>query len=271
MIGEQRAALLGHGMDASNVLTQNVRGLARTLANITPPIRERGNKGSPRLNGEDRINKELCSLFSEATTKLIDETGSRFGLHGINTFVDSKDGSKLHLIWDTIDPMGSHMKEEHDKARGSRGTVNVSRRDVPRGTWKARVVVPQGFRAPYIKGVQARVGRGKCSMGLVGMRLGDDYPAWIARHKQSIGDIAIININMSNPAFPQITFGSRAPGIGRIKERAQAAVKLRTAVIKRHIKLILEDYKDWRTVRAKANARRRSSGGVPGQPEERVE
>jgi hypothetical protein len=263
---ELRRAMIDKGMDATSITVTQTKLLSRTVANFTPPIQGKGQKGSPRLNGEMKIERELNSLFSEAHVRTIDDIVSLHGVKNIDTF---RRGSKglTHILWDQIDATGSRMKEEHNAARGKSGTVYIrsktwnssAGKPYSGNTWRARVVVPKGSRKPYIKAVQARVGRAKCSMALVAMRLGDDYPSWISRHKGNVDDIAIAKISLNDPKFPQVTFGSRAPGIARNKHLFRDAVNLRRDATRRNIKLVQSDYKDWRTVRAKANARRRSS------------
>lgn len=266
MMDELRDAMCSKGMDASNLVQDQTKLLSRTISNFIPPIKAKGEKGSARLNGEAAVEKDLCSLFSEAKPLTIDEVGSIHGIKNIDTFLTQKDGGRLHLQWDNLDPLAAHLPEEHNHYRGHYGTVKRLR-SAGKGTWKARVVIPQGARAPYIRAVKARVGRGKCSMAMVAMTIGgtgSNFPNWIARHAGDMQSLSIVKINLENPAAPSITFGSRAPGITRFRERVQDAVNFRARVMKRRVKLILGDYKDWRKVRAKANARK---GTISENPE----
>jgi hypothetical protein len=253
-MGELRSAMLDKGMDASNIVSQNTRALARTLTNIAPPLKGPG--GSSQKIGLNRIEKELKSLFTEVEPLTIDEVGSLHGIRNIDTFLTQRDGGRLNLLWDNIDPLGAHMPEFHRKYRSSRGRIPYDRRAAGAGTWRARVVVPQGSRAPYIKAVQARLGRAKCSIGLVGMMLADNYPTYIMRHKGSVQNIAHVEIQLDRKNFPGVAFSSRAPGIGQIRNAVQSAVTWRAKAVERRVRLVLTRYKDWRTVRANARAHR---------------
>ena len=248
-----REALVSSGGDATTIVVDEARLLDRTIVNFVPPIRSE-KWGSPQQSGKMAIRSELTSLFSEAEPRVIDEVGSVHGIHAIDTYVTGKDGSRVHVLWDNLDPLGERMKEYHEKYRNRRGKIKREKSGFPMA-WKARVVVPQGSREPYIKAVEARSGRAKCSMAMFGMRVGDDYPTWIAKHKGGVSDISIVQVD-TNAKYPQVTFGSRAPGIDRIRSRVQAAVNFRARVIGRRVRLILSDYKDWRKVRATADARR---------------
>ncbi|MDB6022929.1 MAG: hypothetical protein JWQ04_2786 [Pedosphaera sp.] len=263
MMDAIRDALISKGGDASNLVQKQTRLLARTIVNFIPPIRAQGQKGSAQLNGEDSAKKDLCSLFSEAKPQTMDEIGSLHGVKNIDTWVTGPAG-KTHLLWDHLDPNAAHMPEEHNLYRGRYGTVKRLR-PPGAGTWKARVVIPQGSRAPYIKAVQGRVGIAKCTIALAGMRLGDTgYPAWIHRHVDEVlQGKAILHINLENPAAPAITFGSRAPGITRFGQRVQDAVSFRARVMGRELKLILNDYKGWQTVQAKSRARKNKFTETP--------
>lgn len=261
-----RDAMCAKGMDATNLVQDQTRLLDRTIVNFVPPIKSKW--GNPKASGEGAINVELKSLFSEAEPKTIDEIGSLHGVRNVDTWMSKPGGERLHIVWENLDPEATRLDEYHRQYQDNRGKVKRQKAS-PIGTWRARVVVPQGSRAPFIKAQQAKVGRAKCSMSLVGQRLGDKYPSWIYRHNDHAlnSGTGIVNINESNPAAPSILFGSRAPGIGRIRARVQSAVSFRAKVMVRRAKLILNDYKDWKTVRSKANARK----GKPSETPEVVE
>ena len=263
MMDAHKRALVSVGGDASHIVETNTKLLARTIANFMPPIRETGNKGSPRLNGEAAIQRQLTSLFQESTDKTINDVGSIHGVHNVNAWITTKDGAKLNLQWDNIDPNGDRMADYHNKYRNKRGTVYVTRQDaVKNGVWKARVIVPVGMRKPYIKLIQERVGRGKCSISIVGQRLGDKYPSWITRHNSYIisSGRGIVQINLSNPAAPSILFGTRAPGCSVVIDKVKAAVKFRVKAIARGTKLILENYKEWEKLASDKGGRRQRAG-----------
>lgn len=276
MMDAQKRALISVGGDASHIVETNTRILSRTMVNFMPPLREKGGKASPRLNGEAAIKRQLSSLFQEALPHTIDKVGSIHGIHNVNAWVTGRDGMKLNLQWDNIDPEGQRMAEYHNKYRNRNGTVNVTRWDTASsGTWKARVVVPQGSLKPYIRMIQGRVGRGKCSLSIVGQRLGDRYPAWITRHNDYVlsSGRAISQINLNNPAAPSITFGTRAPGCSMIIGKVNAAVKFRIRAIARGTRMILEDYKDWESLAVKRGQRRARAGEafLAGLPKESME
>lgn len=251
-------ALLGAGKDVSTIVKDEARRLTRTIVNFIPPIKSHW--GNPKASGEGAIRRELQSLFSEASPKLIANLTSRFGVSNVSTFITDKDGTKQEIQWDTVDTTGARMKELHHAAMNRRGKVPLHKRNGYPQIWSARVVVPQGTREPYIKATQKKVGKGKASMAKAGVLMGDKYPRWIADHinnnQHSVADIS----KLEDPTSPSVTFGSSAPGIDRLRSRIQSAVRFRATVVGRRIKLILSDYKgDFaRGRKAQAAARKRA-------------
>lgn len=259
-------ALVGQGKDASQVLCQEARLLTKTIVNFIPPIRSKW--GPAKTSGEMAIRRELSNLFSEAEPKLLDEIGSRFGVKNIQTDITTASGRKQQLNWGTIDPEASRLSQWHKQNRGPRGKIKMMRKGFP-NYWNARVVIPAGTKEPYIKEVQQRVGRGKASMAKGAAGLGEKFPSWISRHFGTVSDIAIADISQAqNPTQPSVTFGSRAPGIDRLKSRIQAAVRFREKVLVKRLKLIISGYSaDFaKSIRANSRAAR-----TPTEPGETVE
>lgn len=234
-------AMCATGGDAAKLVEQETRLLSKTIVNFTPPIKSKW--GNPKTSGEMAIKAELYSLFSEAEPRLIDEVGSKHGTKDINAFITNANGEKVNLQWANLDPLGSRMDEYHEKFQNRRGKVPRTKASGS-GVWKARVVVPKGSRDPYIKKLQARVGRARASFAQTAARLGATFPSWISRHFGApISDIAIMELSgLQNPVSPSVVFGSRAPGIDRVRDRVQAAVNFRAKVIVRKVKLILSGY-----------------------------
>jgi hypothetical protein len=233
-----RDAMVGKGMDASNIVRDEARLLARTIASFTPPP-----KGNAKKVGEDAIEKDLKSLIAEASYELIDEIGSKFGTRNIqNAYITKKDGTQVELNWENLDYTGSGLDDLHKKYRNQDGRVprlHKSRANV----WKSRVVVPEGVRAPFIKKIQQRVGRAKAAWAFTAYKLGGSVPGWISRHFGSLGSTSISSTEgLSDTIKPSVLFGSRAPGVRKMQSQIQAAVRVRTKAIARKVKLILSDY-----------------------------
>lgn len=253
-------ALVGAGQDASNLVRDETRRLCKTITNFTPPLKGSGNA---KQTGEHAIEREFKSLFSEATPLLIDEVGSKFGVHDIRTaFVTEQNGTRLNLRWDNLDPTGNRMEDYHEKYQKN-GKVPLVK-NVNNTVWAARVVVPVGSRDPFIKKIQQRVGRWKASFALAGAKLGDKYPSWISRHFGSLSDISVADISgLSNKENPVVLFGSRAPGNNKIRASIQAAVNARARAMVKRVKLILSGY-----AKDVANGIRPRAGHGRGGPEE---
>src|SRR5713101_4106586 len=107
-------AMIGKGMDCSNLLKDETRLLCRTIVNFTPPLK--GGAGSPQRSGEAAIAREVGGLFSEASQHLIDEIGSRYGIRDVDAaYVTEKNGTRLQLQWQHIDSTGDRMAEYHQQ------------------------------------------------------------------------------------------------------------------------------------------------------------
>ena len=258
------AAMLGAGQDASNLVKDETRRLAKTIVSFTPPIK--GTAGTPRSQGEHAIEREFNSLFSEATPRLIDEVGSKYGLHNIRTaYLTEQGGQRLNLQWDHLDPTGDRMDQYH-KMYQRDGKVPLVRRQ-SKTVWASRVVVPLGSRGPFIKKFQAHVGRWKATFALVGSRLGDTFPAWISRHFGSLGETGIADLSgLSDAEKPSITFGSRSPGNNKIRSSIQAALNTRARAMVSRARLIVSGY-----AKDVAQGMRPRAGQTRGGSEERIE
>jgi hypothetical protein len=228
--------------DAAAVVQDEHRLLTKTIVNFTPPTPALGM--SARKAGENAIKRELASFFSEADASLIDTIGSEHGLTGINTYITQKDGQKLQLLWNRIDPLGEGMEAQHKAIRNNRGKIPPSRKSGQgSGKWSARVIVPRGTLAAYTAKIQARVGRWKASWAQGLARTGVNFPAWISRHFGTVNEESVFDLSkMNDPVRPSITFGSNSPGNNRIRSLVQNAVNLRAKAVLRKIKLIISGY-----------------------------
>lgn len=227
------------GGDMSEFVKDEAKFLGKTIVNFVPPLKVKGR--TAKTAGDMAIDAENHNLFSEATTHLIDRVGSEHGLHNINTFTNGPDG-ETNLQWANLDPTGAQMDKYHRQYQNRRGKVPFQKSGGP-GVWKSRVVVPFGTLDPFIKKLQARVGRARASIAQGITQLGATFPNWITRHFGEVNSIAIFDASkLSDPVRPSITFGSRAPGIDRIAPRIQAAVTLRTRAMGRRAKLMLSGY-----------------------------
>lgn len=251
-LGEALTAQGSNG-DCTVIMLQETRKLLAQIVRFIPP--------KTQAIGNAAVKRELKSLFSEASTDLIDSVGSARGVENIDTFIGSKDKKSLRLRWDRLDPLGDRMKQNHRSYLNKRGNIPKAPRSGP-GEWRARVVVPQGALAPYIASVQRRVGRAKASWAQVGLQIGvQGVPGYIRRHFPSPHAIDIVNL--SDGAFPQITFGSRSPGVSRESAKISDAVRVRCEAIMKRIKLITSGYSQdvAKGMRIRSRAARTGGGG----------
>jgi hypothetical protein len=229
-------------VDASTLVADETRRLAKTIANFTPPLKS--GFGTPQRTGEHAIERELSSLFSEATPNLIDEVGSKFGIKEINTaYVTERNGTHLNLQWGAIDATGDRMAEYHKANRDpNTGKVKLIRR-ASNTVWAARVIVPTGSRDPYVKQIKARVGRAKAKWALIAAKLGEKIPNWINRHFGSLGGESIANLDgLANREKPSIIFGTIDPNNRKIRGQVQAAVNLRAKAMANRARLMRSGY-----------------------------
>lgn len=238
-------ALLSSDGDASMVLTDETKRLTRQIMNFTPPFKsssmsEDVPNASAKKIGELAIQRDLRRLYSEADTELMDEVGSRYGVSNINTFVTGKDGAKLNLRWQRIDPEGSRMAAVHNDFMNS--GRKLQRLNSNQHIWAARNVVPKGSIAKMQSDLVSRVGRWKASWAKTAMDLGDKMPSWISRH--NVSNISVSDkTQLTDRTRPSITFGSKAPGVGSTRPAIQAALNQRAAIIVRRVAMMLRGYK----------------------------
>lgn len=250
-------ALIGVGQagDAANVIKDETRRLIQKIIQITPP------KSKPE--GEGAVRSDLYKLIGEAGQNFIDEIGSEFGTRNIDCWRTSNSGEKLHVLWERLDPTGDRMAEYHQDYRNKRGRVSKRSGNIAAGEWKKRVIVPRGKLAPYVKTVQARVGRRRASFGVTLAKLGGKVPSWISRHFGKMGGEAIsMTEGLLNRERPSVIFGSRSPSIETQRSEVNNAVKIRAQQISRRVKLILSGYSRDLASGMKARARAGNYGGA---------
>jgi len=151
----------------------------------------------------------------------VDKIGSKYGLTNIDAWGKDKDGNKLHYQWDNLVISPSNLPALHNQFRGPEG--RPYRVKTRKGEWKSRIVVEKGQRAEYIKLVQSHVGRWKAKWAYAAWRLGDEFPAWIARHFDYVSRKAPFTAKLEGPN-QFIEFGSSGVnfrkdiGMGRFYE-----------------------------------------------------
>ena len=259
--------MLGQGKDVSRMLLDEGVLLNKRIVSFVPPIKANGR--GPKAAGEMAVHRDVNRVFQEASPALIATIAKRCGTSNVNTWVTNKDGTKENLQWANVDASASRMDSLHQSFRNPRTGQVSKNKSALEHVWKARVIVPTGSIAPYEAKVKARVGRARASMAYFGARNGAKFPAWITRHFGSVSDVAIADTqNLMDPRFPRLAFGSRAPGINRVEDRIQGAVKSRINAISTKIKLMLNGYKkDFQTPGARISPRAASVKS----PEETVE
>ncbi len=270
MFRELRDAMIAKGGDASSLLKRQTRLLCRQLAIDTPPILASG-QGSvgtdAQKSGEDAINRELNRVFFGVSQAQVTEARA-VNVSGVasKTLWADKSG-QVYGVEDVLfmpDATSEQLATVHNAARLSNGKVSLAgafTRNIGRWKFVNRAVTLQSIKDDYIKTVFAKLGRFKATWAVSGADLGDEkYPSWITRHFGRLGNMTFLNRqHMDDPVKGFVIVGTRAPGCGeaKYKNKVRHAVEVRMMKIRQEIKLILSDYKDWRTVRAKSEARRR--------------
>lgn len=243
-------ALLSHGgsreaADAFVLVRDESSRLMRTIINFTPPLGPGGRAAGARKAGEDAIRKELASLFSQAGKPLIERVVSENGYNNVRAFTTNQEGQPIPLLWDNVNPAGDNMAGWHHRFQNRSGKIRKVKQQI--GQWRARVVVPEGSRDPYVESVVKRVGRWKATIALALAAIGEKVPAWLRKHLGDVRGIAILDVSkLSHPTSPEITFGTRAPGVGqpsrRYQSRVSAAVQSRARSMARRARLIRNNY-----------------------------
>jgi hypothetical protein len=239
LLGDLQAALgeAGQPADLSDITRDETRRLIVEITKITPP--------QTKAVGEGAVKRDINSLFSGAQAGLIDTVGAAHGLFNIDTYITGKDGKKTHLRWDRIDPLGANMSKIHNASRNQNGGIPRRTAKPVQGEWRARVVVPEESKASYLKMTLSHVGRWKASWAATAKALGvQGIAGWIARHisgnQAPKGFHDTTGLMTGN--FPTVTFGSRAPGVGRQRNNINDSVRIRAEAIKRRIELLVSGY-----------------------------
>ncbi len=115
-----RAVMIGKGMDASNIVVDELRFLSRTIVNFTPPLGPGGRAAGAKEAGEGAIARELKNLISQAKPEFISEVSARWGLKDVSGFTESAERTPLALKFDNVDPDGSRLIELHTSYRNDR-------------------------------------------------------------------------------------------------------------------------------------------------------
>jgi hypothetical protein len=225
----------GKPADISEIVRDETRRLIVEIVKDTPP--------QTKAIGEAAVVRDINSLFSGAEPGLIDAVVSEHGAYNVDTYITNKSGDKVHLKWDRIDPTGEQMARLHNAARNNRGGINRGKK--VQDAWAARVVVPNDSKAAYMKEIVSHVGRWKASWADTAMALGvQNIVSWIKRHvgggKSNAGFHKLDGL--MDGSFPVVTFGSRAPGVGRQAGVIQSAIRIRSQAIVRRTKLIVSGY-----------------------------
>lgn len=257
-----REAMVGKGMDASNIVVDELRFLSRTIVNFTPPLGPGGRAAGAREAGEGAINRELKNLISEAKPEFLSEVSAKWGLKDVHGFVESSQKAPLAINFANLDLDGSRLPELHEQYRNPRtGKVQLQRSQS--GTWNARVLTSEGSRQPFTDKLIDRVGMWKASWAYASTLVGAIFPRWISRHLSAVIPFAIADLSHArDPEKPYVIFGSRFAGGHRIRAQVNSAVQFRARKIAQKIKLILSDYKRdvAQGIRAQAAAGKRREG-----------
>lgn len=236
--------LYGAGME--NEVQYLVRDEGKRLVTIcvrlTPPFGRGGTAAGAKEAGEQAISREISSIMSQAEPDTIYEIGHRYGYTAIDTFWTERDGTRLHVKWDLLNPSGSKMAQVHKANRSTRGKIKPMKR-AP-GVWAAKIVVEKGNLVPYIRAIQAKVGKWKASIGYALPFLGQNVPNWIRRHFGEVSDISILDLSrIQDPKHPEFVFGTRAPGVGEpaynYPAQVHHAVEVRIKALATRCRMIL--------------------------------
>ncbi len=228
------------GKDMVTILKEEHLRLTKTIINFTPPTPKTGAKQI----GEFAIKKDLYSLISEASPELIDRVGSKHGLRNIDDWGTAANGDRYRILWENLDPTGTRLADLHNQYRNPR-TGRPRRRKSVDGEWRARIVVEKGQREPYIKLVQANVGRWKAKWAYGAAQLGGRFPAWITRHFGYVANRSLFRFDLSSEN-PYIAFGGSGSNFRKNIAAIKGAITFRKDAIMRRAGLAIRNYsKDW--------------------------
>ncbi len=231
-------AMILKGKDASNLIEDEHRFLVKTIVNFTPPTASVW--GPPKLSGEQALRFDVEGLIKEAAPKLIDTIGSKYGLTNIDTYITSKGGEKVQVLWKNLDPEGSQLRTLHEKYQNKQGKTLKGPRS-GKGQWRAQVMTSYGNREPYIIKRQKRVGRWRAKWAVSAARKGATFPNWVSRHFGALGNSAPFQFHLEGEK-PYVEFGVVGRDVARNHKLIQEAIKIRARAIRDKIVLILNDY-----------------------------
>jgi hypothetical protein len=255
-------AICGSGKDAvasQLVAAEGVR-LLKQIVKITPPGKQ--------AEGAASVRSDLTDFIAEADPAFLDYVEGRKGTGPIDFRIKNPESDGItRLVWGRIARTEADIHKAHIAVR-LRGTGKIPRSfPATPETWRSRVVVPRGVREPYIRKMQARVGRWRASWaeslsvlsGVVGKAV---RPApWVRRHIPS-PQAKTANVSTLTGPSPSVTFGSQSPGVSRQRSLVESAMKIRAETMKRRAAFIISGFnRDLKrgmidAARAKREARR---------------
>ncbi len=246
MINGLQNALIGTGGDASEIVKDESKLLAKEISNRVGPL--------DREKTRARIRKSVESKF----LALGSDENSQF---------DAKGGNGNETIkWYRCDSKflyGAARDSDMRKASGetlanlyyASKTIQGRKRIVvdfnpARPNQKiaitSKIITNKSARNRAVAIVQQAIGKLKASWLATAKSLDSSIvgPQWIERHikgdrtSKSITD----KTSLQNPQSPAVTFGSRAIGVGKFSRLVAFAVKVRTQKVAARIDLVLSGY-----------------------------
>jgi hypothetical protein len=244
IIGLQNA-LIGTGGDASTIVADESKLLAKEISNLIGPLDQKKTK--------DRIEKSVRSKF----LALDDIDNSKFS---------SKGGTTGNVVWYRCDrnflygaakdrdmrkASGEALADVYYASRKVQGRTRIIADFTParkhqRVAITARIITSKASLARAVKSVQLAIGKLKASWFATAKSIDHSLvgPQWIERHikgnrtTKSITDLTSMNV----PATPSVTFGSKALGNDKFTRLIDFAVKLRAKKVMARLDLVLTGY-----------------------------
>lgn len=224
------------GKDMSVIVREESKLFLKQVIQFTPPP---GLGSDAKKQGENAVKMDIMKLFTPVSQEFLDYVGQRFGGSNVDGWITGKDGKRIDLKWQQLDPSGAGMSNFHTANRDRRGRVLRKKLGSIMGVWKSRYVVTYAALADYIEKKQANVGLRKAGWSESYMKLSGTVQRWIGRHQGANGGQIQ---DKSNDPNPSITMINRAPGLSGDAHIIHSAMDNRKESIRRKVKMMFNNY-----------------------------
>ena len=231
-LGALHDALIGAGQtgDAATLIKDESRRLVKQAIKFTPP--------KTLAQGRNRIALDMGKLFSGLKPGMIRALQRARGHSSNEAWITTRDGKKLRVRFEAIDPAGHGMAKFHRAHRDRRGRARTAKR-ASKTVWNAGYIVSERALKQFTRRQQAKVGLMRGAWLPAYHQLGGRGSSWFERHAASGLGHGTSNLTGTKPT---VTIQNGAPGIARFRSTFRRVLAARGEAISKRVRLILSGY-----------------------------